>query len=122
MVPPVARHRSRATFYHEACDLAVPLLRCQHLRALPSRVLRRHLFTFAAIGSAAIALLAAGLWVRSFFASDVWSGFVYAPASASGAGTLDARAVQAMGGWVLVVRSRMLLPPGAAPPQSPRPM
>lgn len=72
----------------------------------------RRPFAVASLASGAVCLLAGGMWVRSFFVSDNWGANRYTPAT----GAIDSRLVHAIGGSVYVVRSTMVLPPGAAPP------
>jgi hypothetical protein len=73
--------------------------------------MRLRLFTIIAAISTLIFLLSGVIWVRGLFVADVWASHLYSPQ----ARTLDSRRVEASGGWVLIVRSTTLLPPGAVP-------
>jgi hypothetical protein len=75
------------------------------------------LFSIVAALSAMICLLSTIMWGRGFFASDRWASHLYTPSARS----LDSRSVETSGGWVVVVRSTTLLPPGTVP-QSTTPM
>jgi hypothetical protein len=77
--------------------------------------MRRRLFTIIAAVSAVICLLAFAMRVRGFFASDVWASHLYTPPTNS----IDSRSVEATDGWLLIIRSTMLLPPGTVPGSSP---
>src|SRR2546430_2553687 len=82
-----------------------------------SYTMRRRLFTIIAAGSALICLLATAIWVRGFFATDVWFSNLYSPSARS----LDRRSIQASEGWLVIGHSTTLLPEGSVP-QSQHPM
>jgi hypothetical protein len=94
-------------------------LRTARLKSLPAALstIPRGLFTLSATLSALICLLATATWLRTLFAIDVWASHLYTPA----ARTLESRYVELAGGWLVITRSKTLLPPGSVP-QSPHPM
>src|SRR5882724_12661768 len=75
----------------------------------------RRLFTISAALSAVILVLSTLMWVRGFFASDVWASHLYTPS----ARLLDSRSIEVSNGWLFIVRSTTLMPPGVAPQPPP---
>ena len=57
------------------------------------------------------------MWLRGFFATDVWASHNYSPESR----VLDSRTIESSAGWLFTVRSSTLLPAGTVP-QSVHPM
>src|SRR5437870_4102437 len=85
---------------------------------LPGSSFAMHrLLTLIAALSTAILLLSTAIWIRGFFATDVWASCLYTHS----ARTLDFRSIEFSSGWLFIGRTTGVLPPGSVP-QSPKPM
>jgi len=71
----------------------------------------RRLLIISTILSAAIGLVAAVMWVRGFFVTDVWASHLFTPS----AGSMESHTIVAAGGWLISMRSTVILPPGTTP-------